>query len=98
MSYELSNLLIALTVSLPPTIAAIASLIVSLRNSRKADKIAAKADVIAVHVNLTASEARAEIRALQEQVRSLVEQNSEKRQTAALLAQQVSTETKGEVT
>jgi cell shape-determining protein MreC len=76
--------LIALFVALPLILAQVAALVVGIRTSRRAA-------TIETHVNSTASEARAEIRALREQVDSLVEQNAEKRQTAALLAQKAAT-------
>lgn len=86
------SILVALVISVAPTLAAFASVIVSLKNSKRAERIEAKADVIQEHVNSTASEARAEIRSLQEQVRLLVENNAERKQTAALLAQSTNRE------
>jgi hypothetical protein len=73
---------LAIVAAIPPTLAALAALLVSIRNSRKAD-------VIVGHVNSSASAATAKIEGLQAQVADLIKSRSDDKETAALLAQAV---------
>lgn len=72
--------IVALIVAIPPTLLALGTLIVGIRNSRKAD-------IITKDVNSGAKAARDEITQLRSEVASLLADKAERKQVAALLAQ-----------
>lgn len=76
------TVIVALLVALAPTILAISTLVVSIRNGKKSD-------VIKEHVNSTATKQQEKIDRLTAQVEALIADKAEKKETAALLAQAI---------
>lgn len=74
------SVVLAMITAIPPTLLALATLIVSINNSRKAD-------VIAGHVNGSAAAAAADAANLRKQIETMAREAADKREIAAVLAQ-----------
>jgi hypothetical protein len=70
---------LALLAAIPPTLAALAALFVSMRTD-------AKTDVVIGHVNSASTKAQGEIQALRHELELMRVQAAETKQTAAVLA------------